>query len=516
MRRGLLKDLAGRASLVAFGVVLGFALGEIVLRAIGARHLARQEAENRASIRRAGHYRVLCVGESTTAAVMVRRQDSYPGQLERILNERGNGLRFSVVNAGIPATNTTRILQALPGYLEKYDPHIVVSMMGTNDGPEREEYPVSGRLRILKLARLLYHRLRGRSGTDGSLSSELERVARGEVPIDTLRERSLRELIEPHRELDEISRMMKTDAERALRLATELAARHPDPLRKLAKKIAEVQLRMHRGEISAHRARKRTRHLVARHQFWTDRYLVARHGTQAGEATVRALVWRMAAAGKLDDADALARRYLAGAAPVDRGRNHAATYGQLALLEWSRGNSVGAEHYHDLARAWHERFHNPTTKRSYQELRRLLRARGIRLVAVQYPMRPLSGLRSLLEDDPDAAYVDNEEAFVRALRTTHFKRLFADLFAGDFGHLTPEGNRLIAENVAAAILRIVGVVPEGTRGSPWRPVSASGGVAAGAGAGATRRSPARGAAAGWPRRPAPVRPSPAPRPTTAR
>jgi lysophospholipase L1-like esterase len=446
---------------------------------------------------------------------MVRRQDSYPGQLERILNERGDGLRFSVANAGVPATDTTRILQALPGYLEKHDPHIVVSMMGTNDGLEREEYPVAGGLRILKLARLLWHRLRG-SGADGSLSAELERVARGEAPIDTVRERPPDVLGEPQRELDEINRMTKIDAERAVRLATELAARHPDPLRTLAKRIAEVQLRMRRGEISAPRARTRIRHLLARHRFWTERQLVARHGTEAGEATVRALVWRMAAAGKLDDADALARRYLAGAAPVDRGRNHAATYGQLALLEWSRGNRVGAEHYHDLARAWHERFHNPTTKRSYQELRRLLRARGIRLVAVQYPMRPLSGLQSLLENDPDAVYVDNEEAFVRALRTIPFNRLFADLFAGDFGHLTPEGNRLIAENVAAAILRAVGVLPDGTGGRPRRPVPASGGVAGGAGAGATRRSPARGAAAGWPRRPAPARPSPGPRPTTAR
>ncbi|MDP7113894.1 MAG: hypothetical protein QGH45_18130 [Myxococcota bacterium] len=52
---------------------------------------------------------------------------------------------------------------------------------------------------------------------------------------------------------------------------------------------------------------------------------------------------------------------------------------------------------------------------------------------------------------PGLVFVDNGPTFEEAIARQGYDRLFIDRFAREFGHCTPEGNRLIAANVAAAI-----------------------------------------------------------------
>jgi hypothetical protein len=54
--------------------------------------------------------RVLCLGESTTA---LGGASAYPRLLEQILNERGGGRRFTVVNAGLPGITTDQVVAGL-------------------------------------------------------------------------------------------------------------------------------------------------------------------------------------------------------------------------------------------------------------------------------------------------------------------------------------------------------------------------------------------------------------------
>ena len=83
---------------------------------------------------------------------------------------------------------------------------------------------------------------------------------------------------------------------------------------------------------------------------------------------------------------------------------------------------------------------------------RLLEASGIPLVAVQYPVRSVEPLRRLLGARKDVWIVDNEAVFKEALRQASYAEYFVDTFGGDFGHTTPRGARLLAENVAQSIL----------------------------------------------------------------
>ncbi len=95
------------------------------------------------------------------------------------------------------------------------------------------------------------------------------------------------------------------------------------------------------------------------------------------------------------------------------------------------------------------------TIRNYRKVKDLVLKRNIKLVCMQYPMRPLEGLVRMLGDDNRVLYVENIDNFVHALKTRPPTDIFTDLFAGDFGHCTEFGNRLIAKNLADAILRDV-------------------------------------------------------------
>jgi hypothetical protein len=73
---------------------------------------------------------ILCIGESTTG---LGGGNSWPSQLQRILNNIQDERSFHVINKGLPGQDTSFIVKFLPEYLEKYNPHLVLAMVGIND-----------------------------------------------------------------------------------------------------------------------------------------------------------------------------------------------------------------------------------------------------------------------------------------------------------------------------------------------------------------------------------------------
>lgn len=94
---------------------------------------------------------------------------------------------------------------------------------------------------------------------------------------------------------------------------------------------------------------------------------------------------------------------------------------------------------------------NPLTARNFQALLGQVLPSPGRVVVVQYPMRPLWPLRLTVPPRPGIVFVDNEATFQEALDRSGYDALFIDAYGGDFGHCTPEGNALVAANVATAI-----------------------------------------------------------------
>jgi hypothetical protein len=57
----------------------------------------------------------------------------------------------------------------------------------------------------------------------------------------------------------------------------------------------------------------------------------------------------------------------------------------------------------------------------------------------------------LLGENGDIIFVDNGPIFREAVRKFGYDAIFHDKFAGQFGHCTEKGNRLLAKNIAGAI-----------------------------------------------------------------
>ncbi|HOO78604.1 MAG TPA: tetratricopeptide repeat protein [bacterium] len=96
---------------------------------------------------------------------------------------------------------------------------------------------------------------------------------------------------------------------------------------------------------------------------------------------------------------------------------------------------------------------HPQTARNYRKIIETVRERGIEMVCVQYPVRPLRHLQNLLGAyGEEVIFVDNEAGFKEAVEEEGVGSVFNDLFAGDFGHFTTRGAELLAGNIAQTLI----------------------------------------------------------------
>ncbi|MFA6217614.1 MAG: tetratricopeptide repeat protein [Candidatus Omnitrophota bacterium] len=127
--------------------------------------------------------------------------------------------------------------------------------------------------------------------------------------------------------------------------------------------------------------------------------------------------------------------------------------GSIALLYEKTGKQVLAKEYAEKLNKLRPKYYKSVTINNYRKLKEILDKRRIRLVCVQYPMRSISPLKKIFEEENDVVFVDNEAVFKEMGRKAELKEIFSDLFAGDFGHCTKKGNQLLSENIANVILK---------------------------------------------------------------
>ncbi len=80
-----------------------------------------------------GNTRILALGDSNTYGLYLEEKDAWPAQLERQWNAANAAYPVEVLNLGYPGTNSFRVLDNLPGLLDKLSPDIVLIMVGFND-----------------------------------------------------------------------------------------------------------------------------------------------------------------------------------------------------------------------------------------------------------------------------------------------------------------------------------------------------------------------------------------------
>jgi len=84
-------------------------------------------------VKPASTFRILCIGESTTAGFPFVSQVPFPVQLREILAHAYPGRRFEVLNAGISAISSYVTLDLLPELLQETNPDAVVAYFGHNE-----------------------------------------------------------------------------------------------------------------------------------------------------------------------------------------------------------------------------------------------------------------------------------------------------------------------------------------------------------------------------------------------
>ncbi len=123
--------------LITLGIIFTFVVLEIGLRVGGAVFFLLQDKYNKTG---PGEFRIMCLGESTTG---LGGPDSYPMQLEYILNKKFPKININVINKGKPGQLSGDLLYYLDNNLDRYKPDIVIIMMGVNDAKYYSDKPAN-------------------------------------------------------------------------------------------------------------------------------------------------------------------------------------------------------------------------------------------------------------------------------------------------------------------------------------------------------------------------------------
>ncbi|MFA5100856.1 MAG: tetratricopeptide repeat protein, partial [Candidatus Omnitrophota bacterium] len=155
LKSAVLNKICSFACGLIAGVVFSVVILEAALRMGGWLTTFLREGRENLLLQDRERCRIVCLGDSSTIA---GADESYPSQLERMLNDSAAGMKFTVINKGEPAVTTKHILSRIEGIIEEYEPNIVVAMMGGNDKEDmyagsdhRRKLPALHKLRVYKL-----------------------------------------------------------------------------------------------------------------------------------------------------------------------------------------------------------------------------------------------------------------------------------------------------------------------------------------------------------------------------
>ena len=451
--------------------------------------------------------------------------------LENILNQNQQDVKFTVINKGIPSITTTHIVNRLPQYLQEYQPHMVVTMMGINDTPDQKN-PWIYRLekfRIFKLVRLLSKHIQYKIKEFRSTHSSKTKLVEVEASLEkNPNSQDLTRLAGIYRLQNDLDKEEKTllkalaldpnnfEALWSLGIYYKRLGKYKDAAEALEKSVslipdalteAKIQVyadlaecyKLNRQYEDARKTYFRAIQYLPEHPgaygCLADLYLEQERYEEAEQLLQKQLeihpqgvLWygKLAHCYRRKGQPLTAQKLLEQSIIINP--QAAVLYAELGQsllenkdyaqaeevlkkaleLQSKEFNGVNLDINQNLLIAYQSQgkqelaqklkakldaeAYNLTTKDNYEKLKKALMKKNIQLVAVQYPTRNIEPLRNMLELDKNVIFVDNERIFKDVIQKGQYDLYFTDRFAGDFGHSTPEGNRLLAGNIAKAIL----------------------------------------------------------------
>jgi len=476
-----MTSLRQKVLLALFSLAFSLVILEVGLRAAGFIFLFQQEHKNRRVLEKREVCRVMCLGESTTF-------EQYPPYLQEALDRYDSGIKFSVIDKGLPGSNTSVILRSLERELNRYRPNIVVAMMGINDiagkvpaeTAEESLQPVSvRRLRTYKLFQWLKLQLTGvlqskRDVSIGQLDEQLQtaisHIEGGDIEkADQLLLRVLEAYPgEP---------MVYYQVASCYLLENSLFARALEVLNKAMVLFPENPIifvgmgnyyETHRQYSRAQEFYRKAIELMPEEPailYYLSRSYTNDAQYDRTESLMQELLgvhpqsyeahlelgWSYLYRRRYTQAEEMFRK----ADEVNPGCKQ--TYEGLYILYvlWGKDEDAESAYRNLTGGSFPSFFNNPVTKKNYRAVKDLLDSRGITFVCVPYPLLGQGVLQEMFTVKNKVVFVDNATSFRDVLKSTHYEAVFTDRFGGFFGHCTELGNRLIAENIARSIMRDV-------------------------------------------------------------
>lgn len=494
--------------LIIFGLVLSLIFLEIGLQVGSLALLSRQRSGNKIPIDADGYYRILALGESTTAW---GGKDSWSSQLEWILNNRSSEIKFKVFNEGTSAKTTPFILTKLEDNLDKYKPHMVITMMGINDetysSMEQGERIMLNNLswleksRVHKLIKLLVAVWEKKAEEDDIIKlaniAEIDKqfIQEGDRKVkeymqsgsDYLYQNKFKEgeemfikalELDPNNEqiyiklgsnylwqieLGSAEEMFVKKAEEMFKKALEINPNNHNAYKELGY-FYRTQKRYGEAEEIYKKA------IEIDPNFTMPYYGLAKLYNKTGlfkkaEEMVEKIVELLPGInneqffetwtfyrnqGDIEKAENLIKK------AIEIHVNKSWPYSEMGIFYIEQNRITEAEGVFKKAMEIRIKNYNSITRENYLKLYQILKEGGVKYVAMQYPIRSVDELKIIFKGNEDIIFVSNENSFKKVLQKNKYEYLFIDIFGGEFGHATYEGNKLIAKNVAKAIFKELG------------------------------------------------------------
>ncbi len=455
---------------VISGVLVSLVLLEAVLRLGCCAISFLQERRNRQAMERGGVYKIMCVGESSTA---IGGENSYPSQLEALLNRSGSGPCFRVINKGVSTVDSTYIVRHLEENVEKYKPDMVIAMMGINDRQIKYYEGIqdtgsvlfrrSAAYRFLRfVAADIRGKLKARPVPEEAVSPAPGADSGGQPAAEARTgeagpgERGEEEYIRLGRSCREKGQY--PGAEEAFRKALAVNPANPSTYVELGWTYTQDKKYLEAKDsfVAALKVDPSDKGALLGYGLFCSSRTAYRSAEETFKRLIEAdpydekgyveLSWVYMRTGRYSLSEEVLRKYMS-LAP-----GNVKVYAALSTLYREAGRPDLAEALTGKTDPARASSYSALTIYNYRKMKEILDKKGIKLACMGYPVRSVGTLKAVFGGSPGVLIIDNENVFKEALKRGRYRDYFLDMFGGDFGHCRRKGNALIAGNAADSVI----------------------------------------------------------------
>jgi len=441
--------------------------------------------------------RILALGESMTNSGI----NPYPKQLQEILSNNPKIFKkIKVINGGVPGSASRDIINNLESYLDQYNPDIVVLMTGINSDQivnydqwaNIKKEDKTNNIKSIKLIKYFYQNIKSKQRIIINIPniSNVQAIEPNNVDdiiqfitknIDNLQDVSLLPLLPEDSQkvssyekslLDKIEFSSNKDID-CMELSNYYVGNNQ---RKKSTELALKAISFNPNNSNAYQRLSDIQTLSKEYRVRLIQKAIETNPNNVFAYSALGEVYRI-----YGEQEKRINVYILGVSKVPNSFDllyeigkyyysqenyiESEKYLQEALNNADKNNGINSNIYQILANIYRKQNRNNEAEKALGMatqssdvlennlpiIAEILKKKGVKLIAMQYPLRDVNILKNILKDY-DASFVDNKVTFEQAINEKGVDNIFLDMFAGDFGHCTPEGNRIMAENVASIII----------------------------------------------------------------